>query len=61
MLGIVALSLNHFDEKKGTLFAPEDRYYDSNEWYALSKSDKDEVLKARSDRKGDNKASKSEG
>ena len=29
------------------MFAPEDGYYDSNEWYALGKSYKDKFLKAR--------------
>ena len=30
---------------KSVLFAPDERYYDSNEWYALNKSNKDKVFK----------------
>ena len=42
-------------------FSPEDCYYTSNEWYALSKSDNDKVLKARIGRNVGNKAYKSGG
>ena len=59
LLGIVASSSNDASGKNSFVFAPEDRYFDSNEWYALSKSDKDKVIKARSTRNGGKKASNS--
>ena len=37
------------------------RYYKSNEWYTLSKNEKDKVLKACSNRNGGKKYNKSEG
>ena len=40
LIGIASLSLDNYSGNKGALFAPEDQYYDSNEWYALSKSDR---------------------
>ena len=40
LIGIASLSLDNDSGNKGALFAPEDQYYDSNEWYALSKSDR---------------------
>ena len=44
-LGIVELRTNNASGNNSILFPPEDHYYDSNEWYVLSKSDKDKVLK----------------
>ena len=43
------------------MFAPEDQYYDYNEWYGLSKSDKDKVLKASNGMNVGKKVSKSGG
>ena len=43
------------------MFDPEDHYYDSNEYYTLIKSDKENALKARSGENGGKKASKSGG
>ena len=45
-LGIAAAGTNNAGGTKSVTFPPEDRYYDSNEWYALIKNDKDKVLKA---------------
>ena len=45
LLGIVASSSNDVSGKKSVTFSPEDRYYDSNEWYALDKIDKTSSLK----------------
>ena len=45
-LGIAEKSTNNVRDNKSVTFSPEDRYYDSNEWYAISNSDKDNVLKA---------------
>ena len=59
LLGIAESSSNNARKNKGVTFAPRDQYYDSNEWYALSKSDKDKVLKACISRNGGNTASKS--
>ena len=61
MLGISASSTNNVSGNKSVKFSPEDRYYHSNEWYALSKSDKCKVLKVRSGRNGGKKSSKSVG
>ena len=41
------------------MFSPEYIYYESNEWYALSKSDKNKVLNARSGRNEGKEVSKS--
>ena len=46
LLGIAESSTTNSSGNKIIIFAPKDRYYDSNEWYALSKSDKYKVLKA---------------
>ena len=61
LIGIASLSLDNDSGNKGALFAPEDQYYDSNEWYALSKSDRYKVLKTRSGRNGGKEASKQGG
>ena len=61
LLGILASSTNNSSGNKSVPFSPKDRYYDSSEWYTLSKSDKDKVLKARSGRSVGKKASKSVG
>ena len=37
LLGIAVSSSKHSSGNKSVGFASEDRYYDSNEWYALSK------------------------
>ena len=60
-LGITESSTNNASGNKSVKFPPKDRYYDSNEWYELSKSDKDKALKALSGRNGENKAYKSGG
>ena len=60
-LGITESSTDDASEKKSVTFPPKDHYYDSNEWNALSKSDKDKVLKARSGINGGKKASNSGG
>ena len=57
-LGISASSTNHFSGNKSITFAPEDRYYDPNGWYALSNSNKDKVVKAYSGRNGGKKSIK---
>ena len=57
----MASSTNNSSGNKSVPFFPKDRYYDSSEWYTLSKSDKDKVLKARSGRSVGKKASKSVG
>ena len=44
-LGIASSSTNNTSGNKIVIFSPEDRYYDSNEWYAMSKNYKDKVLK----------------
>ena len=58
-LGIVESSTTNSSGNKSVTFPPEDRYYDSNEWYALSKNDKEKVLKARINRNGGNNSTKS--
>ena len=58
LLGILASSTNNVSGNKSVTFSPEDRYYHSNEWYALSKSDKDNFLKVRKRRNVGKKASK---
>ena len=45
-LGIAESSTNSTSGNKIVTFSTEDHYYDSNEWYALSKNDKDKVPKA---------------
>ena len=57
-LGIVLISLNNASGNKSALFAPEDRYYESSEWYALSKDYEYNFLKMRSGRNEWKKASK---
>ena len=52
---------NNFSGNKIVKVSPEDRYYESNEWYAQSKSNNDKILKAHSGRNGVKKASKSGG
>ena len=54
----MASSTNNASGKSVT-FAPEDHYYNSNEWYELSNSDKEKVLKACIRSTGGKKASKS--
>ena len=61
LLGIASPSSNDASGNKSVTFDPEDLYYDSNEWYALSKSDKYKVFKARSGRNGGKKAYNSGG
>ena len=58
LLGIAALSLNDASGNQSASFSPEDQYYNSNEWYALSKTDKDKVLRIDSGRNGGKKANK---
>ena len=48
LLGIVASVTNNASGNNSDMFSPKDRYYDSNEWYTLSNSDKGKVSKARS-------------
>ena len=60
-LGIVASSTNNASGNKSVTFSPEDRYYDSNEWYALSKNEKDKVLKACSNINVEKNSTKSGG
>ena len=57
----MASSSNDASGNKSVSFAPEERYYDSNNWYALSKSDKEKVIKAHSGKNGGEKASNSGG
>ena len=38
LLGIAAEIINNDGGTKSVTFTPEDRYYDSNEWYTLSKN-----------------------
>ena len=45
-LGIAESITNNTSGNKSVTFPPEDWYYDSNVWYALSKNDKDKVIKA---------------
>ena len=45
LLGIVASSSNDASGNNSVTFSPEDRYYDSNEWYALDKIYKTSSLK----------------
>ena len=37
-LGIAAAIPNNFSDNKSVTSSPEDRYYDSNKWYTLSKN-----------------------
>ena len=60
-LGIAVSSSNDASGNKSVVFDPEDHYYDSNEYYTLIKSDKENALKARSGENGGKKASKSGG
>ena len=60
-LCIEASSKNDASGNRSVKILPEDCYYESNEWYALSKSDKDKVLKARSGINGWKKSYKSGG
>ena len=57
-LCIVASGSNNAIGNKSFMFPPEDCYYVSNEWYAISKNDKYKVLKALSVIHRGNKASK---
>ena len=61
MLGIAASSSKDASGNKNVTFNPEYCYYDSNEWYALSKSDKYKVLKALRSINGGNNSSESGG
>ena len=47
-LGISESSTKNDRGNKSVTFSSEDRYYESHEWYTLSKSEKDKVLKAHS-------------
>ena len=47
-LNIAVSSTYNASSNNLVIISPEDRYCDSNEWYALSKNDKDKFLKARS-------------
>ena len=58
LLGIAASSTNNYIGNKSVAFAPEERYYDSNEWYALSKSEKEKVLKVCSNINGGKNSNK---
>ena len=60
-LGIAASSINNVSGNKNIKFPSKDCYYDSNEWYVLSKNEKDKVLKARINRYGGNDSTKSGG
>ena len=60
-LGILASSTKNSSGNKSVTFLPEERYYDSNEWYALSESDEDKVLKAYSNINGGEKSTRSRG
>ena len=57
-LGISASSSNNASGNKNISFAPEDQYYDSNNWYALSKSNNSKVLKSCSSINGGEKSYK---
>ena len=59
-LGISASGSIDASGNNSVTFPPGDRYYGSNEWYALSISDKNKVLKACRGINGGKKASKSE-
>ena len=61
LLGIEASSMNNASGNKSVIFPPEDHYYDSNQCYALSKSDKNKLLKVCSGINVVNKAYKSGG
>ena len=58
-LGIAASSTNNAIGNKSVTSPLKDCYYDSNEWYTLSKNEKDKVLKAHSNRNGGKKSTKS--
>ena len=58
-LGIEKSSTKFFSGNKSATFAPADRYYDSKEWYTLSKNDKANVLKAHSNINGGKKTTRS--
>ena len=60
-LGIEESSTNNVSGNKSVTFPPTDRYYDSMEWYALSKNDKANVLKERININGGKKSTKSGG
>ena len=57
-LVILTSSTKNYIGNKSATFAPKDRYYNPNKWYALSKSEKDKVIKARKGKKGGKNASK---
>ena len=61
LLGIAVSSSNNASGNKSVKLTPKDCYYDSNECYAISKSDMDKFLKARSRRNVEKKVSKSGG
>ena len=50
LLFIATSITNNASENKSIVFDPEDCHYDSNEWYALSKSEYNKELKALSGR-----------
>ena len=51
-LVIAAASTNNAGGTKSVIFPPNDIYYNSNEWYALSKNEKENFLKVRSNING---------
>ena len=60
-LGIGESSTNNVSGTKSVKISPEDHYYDSNEWYVLSKNEKYKVLKARININGGKNSTKSGG
>ena len=57
-LGISESSTKKCQWQQKYYISPEERYYDSNEWYALSKNYKEMVLKACSNINGGKKSTK---
>ena len=58
-IGIISASTNNASGTKSGTLPPEDRYYNSNDRYALSNNEKDKVLEARSNINGGNKSTNS--
>ena len=58
-LGIASESTNNASCNKSVMFSTEGRYYESNEWYTLSKNKKYKFLKLRSNINGGNKSTNS--
>ena len=59
LIGIVASSSKYASGNTSVTLYSEDCYYESNEWYALIKSNKGKVPKSHIGINGGNKASKS--